>query len=170
MQQIFEIIGFDPYHETDHTQTQVAKITGIVRYMATGFGGGEDPEEFVTVIRPGENNAWNLNVIEAAQAWLDAGGVIPEWKEPTADERRQTMQPLSARQFRLGLISSGKELSQVDAAIAAIPDATERGLAEVEWGFATTFKRAHPLVVSLSLALGFTPEEVDTLWGQALLL
>lgn len=144
------------------------RIIGVAHYEVEYPDGST--EAIFTGLRPGENNAWNLEVIEAAQVWRSAGGVIDAWVPPTAEEIREVMQPLSARQFRLGLISSGKELSQVDAGIAAIPDATERGLAEVEWGFATTFKRAHPLVVSLSLALGFTPEEVDTLWEQALQL
>lgn len=88
----------------------------------------------------------------------------------TPEEKRERMSSLSARQFRLGLIQSGRSLAQVDTVIAAIEDPEERAAAEVEWQYATSFNRTHPLVVSLSAALGFTPEEVDALWEQALAL
>ena len=86
------------------------------------------------------------------------------------EERRATMQPLTARQFRLGLLSANITLTQVDTAIAAIVDDTERQVAQVEWMYATTFNRLHPLVVSLSATFGLTPGDVDTLWAAAVQL
>ena len=94
--------------------------------------------------------------------------VLDEWPPvPTAEELRQTMPPLTARRFRLGLINAGIALTEVDDQIALIADPVEKGIAEVEWQFASSFDRLHPLVVTISLALGLTPEEVDSLWDWA---
>lgn len=89
---------------------------------------------------------------------------------PTIEELRENMLPLTARQFRLGLLQSGRSLSQVETAIAAIANPVEQETAQVEWEYAAEFKRTHPLVVSLSVTLGFAPEEVDTLWQSSLQL
>ncbi len=82
---ITNFIGFEPHWETDHTEMEVRRITGITHYQVAYPDGTK--EELFTGLRPGENTGWNLKVIEAAQAWRDAGGVIPEWSEPapTAD-------------------------------------------------------------------------------------
>lgn len=77
---------------------------------------------------------------------------------------------LSARQLRLGLIAAGILPSQVDAAISAIPDATARAIAEIEWEYATQFERDHPLIGQVGGALGLTPEQINTMWEAALLL
>lgn len=106
----------------------------------------------------------------AVRNWLDAGNAVPAWVPPTPEELREQLPSLTARQFRLGLLQSGRSLSQVEAAIAAIADPTEREKAQVEWEYAAEFNRTHPLVVSLSATLGFTPEEVDTLWQSSLQL
>ncbi|MHA7777417.1 hypothetical protein [Roseibium sp. M-1] len=86
--------------------------------------------------------------------------------EPPAPE----LPSLTARQFRLGLLDAGRTFAQVGSAIAAIEDEADRAEAEVEWEYAATFDRTHPLVVSLSAALGFIPDEVDALWQAALQL
>lgn len=86
---------------------------------------------------------------------------------PTEEELREQMPNLTARQFRLGLVAGGKSPSQVTAAIAQMPEGPDKETAEIEWEYATTFKRTHPLVVMLSGALGLTPEEIDTMWTNA---
>ncbi|MES0880500.1 hypothetical protein [Roseibium sp. SCP14] len=94
----------------------------------------------------------------------------------TADEARKNTPSLSRRQFRRGLLKAGEILpgkqkvtsTEIEALIASIPDETEREEAEIDWQDAEQFERLTPLVVTLSSALGFTPEEVDTLWQVAL--
>jgi|GEM_PF-4951048 len=88
----------------------------------------------------------------------------------SSEERRANLPSLTARQFRLGLLSAECTFGAVEAAIAAIADDIVRENAMVEWEYAVTFNRTHPLVISLSAALGFTPEEVDSLWEDALAL
>lgn len=78
-----------------------------------------------------------------------------------------TPQNLTARQLRLGLITNGISTSTVDAAIAAIEDATEREIAQTEWEYASTFERTHPLITKVGLALGLTEEQIDAMWLSA---
>lgn len=165
---IIDFLGFSAHPDTDHTATDMHEITGAAEYIVR-YPSGEE-ETLVTGLRAGENHGWSVTVAQVAQAWKTSGGVIPEWTPPTPEELRERMQSLTARQFRLGLLQSGRTLSQVETVIAAIADQTERETAQVEWEYAAEFNRAHPLVVSLSVTLGFTPEEVDTLWNQCVAL
>lgn len=165
---IKEFLGFELNPETDHTEQVMARIIGGAKYVVEYENGAT--EVLFTSLRQGENFGWSVKVIEAAQTWRNVGGVIPEWVPPTPEELREQLPSLTARQFRLGLLQSGRSLSHVEAAIAAIADPTEREKAQVEWEYAAEFNRTHPLVVSLSATLGFTPEEVDTLWQSSLQL
>lgn len=65
---------------------------------------------------------------------------------------------ITMRQARLALHQSGL-LSQVDASIAAMPEASR-----IEWQFATTVERTHPLVAALSAALPLTSQQLDDLF------
>ncbi len=77
------------------------------------------------------------------------------------------MPALTARQLRLGLVLNGISLSSVEAAIDAIEDETDREVARIEWEYATTFERSHPLVNQIGAALGLTPEQIDDMWAEA---
>lgn len=69
---------------------------------------------------------------------------------------------LTARQLRLGLNSLGK-LAVVEAAINQLPDPT-KGEAKIEWEFASTFRRDHPLILQISPILGLSDEQIDAVW------
>lgn len=71
---------------------------------------------------------------------------------------------LTARQLRLGLLSLGK-LNDVPTAIAALPS-PEREQADIEWQFASEFRRDHPLIVQLIPILGLQDEAVDAVWKE----
>ena len=73
---------------------------------------------------------------------------------------------VTMRQARRALLDAGL-LDQVDAAIAAIADATERRQAEIDWEYATTVERLWPWVQTLGAALGLTAEAMDALFEQA---
>lgn len=160
--------GFLPHWETDHTETDMGLIIGSAHYEVQYPDGST--EDLFTGLRPGENNAWNEKIIAAAQTWRNQGGAIEPYAPPTQDEIRAVMKNLTARQFRLGLLQAGRSPDQVEAAIAAIPDETERNKAKIEWEYASEFQRQHPLIESVSAALGLSPEDVDTLWNEALTL
>lgn len=70
---------------------------------------------------------------------------------------------VTMRQARLALLSVGK-LAQVNAAIAAIPDATQRAAAEIEWEYAQTVDRDSPFVQMLGTALAL---DLDALFTAA---
>jgi len=82
--------------------------------------------------------------------------------ELTAEEKRAAMPNLTARQLRLGLLHLGK-LGGVPEAIAALPE-PEKSQAEIEWQFASEFRRLHPLIVQLLPILGLADEDVDQAW------
>ncbi|WP_457583569.1 hypothetical protein [Ensifer canadensis] len=110
------------------------------------------------------------------------GPVIKEWladhpdvtvhpfipKVPTQGELRAHMPALSARQFRLGLVAGGFMPSQVTQMIDAMPDGQQKETAKIEWEYATTFNRMHPLISVVREALGLTDEQIDTMWAAAL--
>ena len=75
---------------------------------------------------------------------------------------------LTARQFKLGLVRNGISLASVEALLNAEADAAIREENLIEWSYATSFERSHPLVTSLSAALGLTAPQVDTMWANAL--
>lgn len=87
---------------------------------------------------------------------------------PTIEQLREQMPNLTARQFRLGLVASGISPSQIDFVISQMPNGPDKDAAEIEWEYATTFKRTHPLIGTLSASLGLTPESVDTMWTNAI--
>lgn len=76
--------------------------------------------------------------------------------------------PLTARQLRLGLVSNGISLSQVEEAIDAIEDQKDKEVAQIEWEYASTFDRYHPLIEQVGGALELTSEQIDTMWLEAL--
>lgn len=91
----------------------------------------------------------------------------PPESELTPEEIRANMPPLSARQIRLGLIQSGITIAQVEAAIASIDDPSDRAIAEVEWEYASEFRRTHPLIDQVAAELELSPEQIDAMWIAA---
>ena len=98
--------------------------------------------------------------------WEADGNTIEPYVEPvlTPEEKRQRMPNLTARQLRLGLLHLGK-LAGVPVAIAALPE-PEKSQAQIEWDYASEFRRLHPLIVQLIPILGLTDEQVDPVWEQ----
>jgi len=65
---------------------------------------------------------------------------------------------ISMRQARLALLQSDL-LSRVDDSIAAMPEASR-----IEWEFAATVERTHPLVTALASNLPLTSQQLDDLF------
>ena len=101
--------------------------------------------------------------------WLDDNRDFPvaDYVPPTDEESRRIMPSLSARQFRLGLVSAGASPEAVATTIAAIPVGPERDEAQIEWEYAETFQRGHPLVATVAVGLGLSDLQVDALWLAA---
>jgi len=92
----------------------------------------------------------------------------PHYVNVLEDAEPEQLPPLTARQLRLGLVAAGILPSQVDTAIAAIPDTNDRAVAEIEWEYASQFERDHPLIEQVGTALGLTSEQIDTMWQAAM--
>lgn len=99
-------------------------------------------------------------------AWVADGNTIAPYEPPPPPP----LAPLTARQLRLGLVTNGFTLAQVEATIDAIENAQDREVARIEWEYASQFDRAHPLIEQVGAALGLTPEQIDTMWQGALAL
>ncbi len=75
--------------------------------------------------------------------------------------------PVTRRQLRLALVRNGIPLSNVEAAIAAMPEGLTKEEAQIEWADASEFERTHPTLVLIASALNLTELQVDTMWRQA---
>lgn len=72
--------------------------------------------------------------------------------------------PLPRKRLLFGLIALGKSESDVGAAIAAIPDASQRELMRIEFENTTAFHRYHPLMVTMLALLNVEPAAADVAW------
>ncbi|MCM5560325.1 hypothetical protein [Pleomorphomonas sp. JP5] len=77
--------------------------------------------------------------------------------------------PLSARQLRLGLLKIGIKPADVAAAIAALPD-DQRDQAEIEWDYASEYRRDHSLIASFGQTFGLSADQIDAAWRDAMAL
>lgn len=73
---------------------------------------------------------------------------------------------VSARQIRQALILSGIQLSQIDDAIATMPD-PEKTLAQIEWQYSNVFERNRPLSLQVAVMFGWSGSQLDALWVLA---
>lgn len=140
--------------------------TYVVRCNVTDMDGDTDDCDYCS--RP--NDGFGINPM--IREWLAANPEFPidPYVPPTEEEKRQAMPPLTARQFRLGLVNANISPAQVTATIAAMPAGPDRDKAQIEWEFATTFNRMHPLIATVGAALGLTDVQIDAMWTAAVSL
>jgi hypothetical protein len=67
---------------------------------------------------------------------------------------------LTPRQFRLAMLQAGVSPAQITAMLEAAGD--EAGL--IEWEYASSIRRDHPLIVTLAGALGKTEADIDQIF------
>lgn len=77
-----------------------------------------------------------------------------------------SQRPLEPWQFR-AMLDVGGIASTVDAAIAAIPDATQRAVARARLDYSIKYHRNDPLIAMLAPVVGLTDAQVDALWATA---
>lgn len=95
--------------------------------------------------RPSANHTWN------GSAWVAAPLPVPAM--------------VTMRQARLALLQNSM-LTQVNTAVANMPGAAGDA-ARIEWEFSSTVERNHPLVQSVTGALGLTESQLDDLFRLA---
>lgn len=87
----------------------------------------------------------------------------PEPHQPTPADT-----PLTMRQLRLGLLLiGGFPASYIQDAINAIPDATQRGVAQIWYDESATVDWSHPMTQQLIAGAGLTTEQAAAMWMQA---
>lgn len=157
---------------------QYPRVTEIIKVTNTAEGNGVyrldlkiqfkddlEPELVEFISRPSDPHGVNPQV----RQWLidNSATTIHQYVPPTEIEIRASMFPLTARQFRIGLVRGGISIAAVTAAIEAMPDSPAKDEARIEWEYATTFNRTHPLIETVATALGLTPTQVDDMWTSA---
>jgi len=85
------------------------------------------------------------------------------WPEP---EPAAIPASVTRRQAKQALLMSAL-LANVQPAIDAIEDETERGMVQIFWDDSTTFERNNPQLIALGEALELTDEQIDDLFIQA---
>lgn len=73
---------------------------------------------------------------------------------------------VTRRQARQALLLAGL-LDDVQPAIDAISNATQRALVQIEWEDSLTFERSRPSLISLATALGLDSDALDDLFITA---
>ena len=118
-----------------------------------------DPSEFGAIPGPeGASIGWAFD----GETWTP-----PEL--PSVDPGPVALAPLTARQLRLGLLQIGIKPADVAAAISALPE-DQRDVAEIEWDYASEYRRDHPLIATLGASFGLTTEQIDDAWRDAMAL
>ncbi|WP_434156457.1 hypothetical protein RWA02_00060 [Sinorhizobium meliloti] len=99
---------------------------------------------------------------------------VPPTKEQTqivafalACHLRASLPSLTTRRLRLGLLNNGFTPSQVTAAIEAMQEGPEKEVAKIEWEYATTFNRMHPMIGAIAAALGVSDDQIDAMWSTS---
>ena len=117
---------------------------GLVEtFIRLDYPEGWKPEEGYTLV-PDD---------ELPEGWKMWPGPVPE--------------SVSPRQLRIWLVRAGISIESVDAAIAAIPDATEREVAKIEWEFSPYYERNNMMLRAIAESLGLSEEQVDQAFREA---
>jgi hypothetical protein len=119
-----------------------------------------EPDQIAVALEPElVDGVWTQmwNVRAATQEELDARAAAAKALVP---------QQVTRRQARQALLLNGL-LDQVPEKIATISDATERGLAQIEWEDSQVFERNRPLLISIGTAIGLDSDGLDALFVQA---
>ncbi|WP_319530801.1 hypothetical protein [uncultured Cohaesibacter sp.] len=77
--------------------------------------------------------------------------------------------PLTARQLRL-ILSRYGYLSQVEPALNAIADVSQREEALIEWEYATEYQAENPLISTMRVALDISEADMEAMWREAMTL
>ena len=85
---------------------------------------------------------------------------------PPAPQPAPVPHAVTMRQARLALIDAGL-LDDIEAAIEAIADSTQRAKARAEWEYSNDVRRDHPLVNAVLSAQGKDSGEIDDLFRAA---
>lgn len=105
---------------------------------------------------------WEVQEIFSTQAEKDAAIAAD------IEAKRKASVPASVtrRQAKQALLLKGL-LANVQPAIAAIPDAAQRAMIQIEWDDSQVFDRDRPALIALGSALGLSDIQLDNLFIEA---
>jgi hypothetical protein len=117
------------------------------------------------------------NIAEADEAFAQENGWIPAqggaigdlWDGQSFTKPEPVVvipQEVTRRQALQALLLAGK-LALVQPAIDAIPDATQRGMMQIEWDDSQTFQRTRPSLIAIGSAIGLDSAAIDALFVTA---
>lgn len=116
---------------------------------------------------PGDAFGLGPTVRAGYDRWVADGKPVKPYVPPTPEQARAAMPDLTPRQLRLGLVNGGYSIAGVQTAIDTIPDPVTREKAQIEWQFANSFARLHPLIGQVAAALSISDEQIDAMWMAA---
>jgi len=139
-------------------------ITGWIEFTITADL-GDGAQDYPYTYNPAENEGMNPEVT----AWLMANPAFPiaEADPESPPSTDPADYPLSMRQLRLGLFMNGYAVDFLQSVISAIPDATERGMAQIWYEETSVVEWAHPMTQSLMSAAGISTADATAMWLQA---
>lgn len=106
-----------------------------------------------------------VNGVEVEMSEEEAAAIQAEWS--AADSAPPPIpQSVTRRQARQALLLAGL-LDNVQPALDAIPDATQRRLMQIEWDDSQEFHRNRPALLALAGALGLNSSQIDQLFITA---
>lgn len=106
-----------------------------------------------------------INIADGSTAQVPLTPEETTLRQAEADTPRVPLS-ITPRQLRRWLIAHDL-LATVEQALAAIPDAQQRALAQADWEYATTIERHHPQTLAIAALISMTSAEVDTLFLEA---
>ena len=106
------------------------------------------------------------------QTILDSGEQIAPYEPPSPEEilaRERATMVVTRRQAKQQLVIKGV-YDQIQPAIDAIEDATQRALVQIYFNDADTWERLNDDLITLGHAVGLSDEQMDELFRKAALL
>lgn len=157
---VHEIISVTATDETD-VYLAVVEVTDADegRYVTEYVSRPNDPFGLASAVRA------------AIVQWISDGKPVAPYvppPEPTPEELRERMPPLQKWRFETVIALEGLK-EDIDTAIENLPE-PQKTIAKNKREFVPEFYRTDPLFDLLGSLVGKTPEEIDTLWEQALTL
>lgn len=111
-----------------------------------------------------ESRVTEFGTYADAQAYKTANNLSAEIVEVVEQVPEDAPIPdVTPRQIRQALLLSGVSLTDITNALESLSEPT-KSLAITEWEYSITFQRNRPLVASVGVMLGWTPEQLDNLW------
>lgn len=153
-----------------HKILSVSETEEVGVYISSVDITDKNGERYVTdyVSRPDDDYGLAPTIRSKIDQWITDGKPVAPYEPPTPEEIREMMPPLQKWRFETVIALEGLK-DDIDTAIENLPE-PQKTIAKNKREFVPEFYRTDPLFDLLGSLIGKTPEEIDTLWEQALTL